>query len=458
MPPLLNQALTGTLNGLIKNAPDLQTLLNGINKQKDLLNQQDVAKIIGPLLQAAQGQQAAGPYKSVVLTPPKPEIETLPGQPQISEPLITPIPEQESETETILIPELDSKPLVTPIPEVELDPITGQPMPKLPDREVTPEEIAQKQAEAGRQAQLKQQLDQMVSGVPQEPTGDQGELIAGGIQPSLEGGAKPQSTEQGEELAEPEFEIFTFFNKEFDIKGAIKIVENEKIETQTVDVETLAKLKTNLVQTDKDTIANADISKPIIVGNFGKGHLVIDGHHRLRKALQENKPLEAIVLSEEQTSRITRDRGGDFPFELGTGGVKSQPQATEQGGLEEQAKQSKTAEDFVNETYNDLAQQQRNKPEMAMLDVQKSQISQIYGWTTEHGGDLIHRMNEDIANFKGSYAINKIEKLLRVLKSEYGFEKEAREQIESNLNYQQKKGNLQNETVESRTKELKELS
>jgi hypothetical protein len=108
---------------------------------------------------------------------------------------------------------------------------------------------------------------------------------------------------------------------------------------------------------------------------------------------------------------------------------------------------------------SESANLQRELPEDAMLSIQKSDISQLYGWTTEHVGDLIHRIFQSpIEFYKGSTVGNKIEKTLNSLTDKYGFEKEIKEQIISNLKYEQKQGNLLKETVESQTNKLKELS
>lgn len=103
----------------------------------------------------------------------------------------------------------------------------------------------------------------------------------------------------------------------------------------------------------------------------------------------------------------------------------------------------KSFKQFINENlvspeietiFHNLAQQQRNKPEKAMLDVQDLQIAQLYTYALEHIGDINHRMNEHINFFNGQQGT--ILKKLRMVK--YDLEnipryiKDIDEQIEEN--------------------------
>jgi hypothetical protein len=55
--------------------------------------------------------------------------------------------------------------------------------------------------------------------------------------------------------------------------------------------------KPRLPTTSQDRIDKADLSFPIIVAmEGGKYIFVLDGNHRLQRAVDENKPLEAKVL------------------------------------------------------------------------------------------------------------------------------------------------------------------
>jgi 2'-5' RNA ligase len=92
--------------------------------------------------------------------------------------------------------------------------------------------------------------------------------------------------------------------------------------------------------------------------------------------------------------------------------------------------------------FQKLADLQRDKPESAMLKIQGSQISQIYGHAAEHIGDLTHRMADKPDFMKGGYEMvkEKVNKMHRTLHHDYGFEKEAIEQVHNNHEYHTSKG------------------
>lgn len=112
------------------------------------------------------------------------------------------------------------------------------------------------------------------------------------------------------------------------------------------------------------------------------------------------------------------------------------------------------------EDFKRLAKEQRGEPEKAMKAIQRSQISQLYGYVAEHLGDIINRMAQDPDFFKGYHDAvkDKLHRVLRNLRQPYGFEKEVLEQIESNLDYNQSENNWKNETEDSLLKKLKRLS
>jgi len=110
--------------------------------------------------------------------------------------------------------------------------------------------------------------------------------------------------------------------------------------------------------------------------------------------------------------------------------------------------------------FEELARSQRGAPEDAMLKIQYSQISQLYGWVAEHMGDLTHRMAQNPLFFKGGYPYvrEKVDKVLTPLTQAYGFEKEVLEQIERNRNYRIKNGELSPSVTEDKLlSELKDL-
>jgi hypothetical protein len=92
-----------------------------------------------------------------------------------------------------------------------------------------------------------------------------------------------------------------------------------------------------------------------------------------------------------------------------------------------------------------LAEAQRGRPESAMLRIQMAGISQLYGTTAEHVGDLTHRMSEYPEHAERhkagyQYVLEKVKKTLRWLTNAYGFEREVREQVITNWNYMREKG------------------
>lgn len=92
--------------------------------------------------------------------------------------------------------------------------------------------------------------------------------------------------------------------------------------------------------------------------------------------------------------------------------------------------------------FEALADAQRGKPEGAMMRLQMANISQLYGATAEHVGDLTHRMSQKIDFFKGGYqwVEEKVRKTLRWLTNPYGFEREVKEQVVTNFNYMREHG------------------
>ena len=88
----------------------------------------------------------------------------------------------------------------------------------------------------------------------------------------------------------------------------------------------------------------------------------------------------------------------------------------------------------VVEAFLHLADAQRDKPERAMLLVQRANAGGVLNPVVEHIGDLTHRMTEEAKYGSAGYEIvkDKVQKCLRWLTHPYGFEKEHRENIEGN--------------------------
>lgn len=100
-------------------------------------------------------------------------------------------------------------------------------------------------------------------------------------------------------------EVFAFGDKKYDIDKANNVIQNESLKAVDVPVEVLPKMSYSFISIDEETVKNADINKPVIIAKTKDGLLLIDGHHRVRKAIDENKPIKAFVLSEEQTNQVT---------------------------------------------------------------------------------------------------------------------------------------------------------
>jgi hypothetical protein len=81
--------------------------------------------------------------------------------------------------------------------------------------------------------------------------------------------------------------------------------------------------------------------------------------------------------------------------------------------------------------FTRLGELQRDKPEMAMLRVQKFMGGGVLNPVVEHVGDIIHRMTH-LVEYNTVLGREKIVKTLRWLSHPYGFEKEYRENIRNN--------------------------
>jgi hypothetical protein len=99
-------------------------------------------------------------------------------------------------------------------------------------------------------------------------------------------------------------ETFTFGDKVYNIDKAIYLISKEKTSTVNIGIETLPKLSYAFVSKTEKGIDNADISKPVILAKTKDGLLLIDGHHRVEKAIREGKSIKANILTEDQVKEI----------------------------------------------------------------------------------------------------------------------------------------------------------
>ena len=99
-------------------------------------------------------------------------------------------------------------------------------------------------------------------------------------------------------------EKFTFGGDIYDIDKANEIILEDELPTVNVPVDLLSKMSYSFIGVTENTVKNADITKPVILVRTKDGLLLIDGHHRVRKAIIENKPIKAFVLNESQTNQV----------------------------------------------------------------------------------------------------------------------------------------------------------
>lgn len=93
----------------------------------------------------------------------------------------------------------------------------------------------------------------------------------------------------------------------------------------------------------------------------------------------------------------------------------------------------------VIKAFEKLGDSQRGKPEVAMLKAQEALGGGVLSFCLEHIGDLTHRMTHMVGWSRPSagegYVDDKISKTLRMLTSDYGFEKEVKQNFQNNANY-----------------------
>jgi len=105
--------------------------------------------------------------------------------------------------------------------------------------------------------------------------------------------------------------------------------------------------------------------------------------------------------------------------------------------IQREESQTHTPPKYTQKDFTDIGWEQRGDAEAAMLDVQRAMGGGVLSVLVEHAGDLIHRANdENTFSYAGyPYVKDKVDKLLRLLRHSYGFEKEYRENVASNARY-----------------------
>ncbi len=99
-------------------------------------------------------------------------------------------------------------------------------------------------------------------------------------------------------------QVFTFGTTQYDIDKADSIISEEDVELRDIPLDTLPKLRYNFVLKTEKGIQDADITKPVIIATTEKGLLLIDGHHRVERAIRDKKPIKVYILNESQSKSV----------------------------------------------------------------------------------------------------------------------------------------------------------
>lgn len=110
-----------------------------------------------------------------------------------------------------------------------------------------------------------------------------------------------------------EGEVFKRGQEQFNVTAGFDIVREEGVELQDIPVEQVKDLRSALIRKDPEVVKTADVRNPILLATTKEGSFVIDGHHRIEKAIQERLPLVGYVLNQKQTKAILGKIGEDLP-------------------------------------------------------------------------------------------------------------------------------------------------
>lgn len=128
---------------------------------------------------------------------------------------------------------------------------------------------------------------------------------------------------------------------------------------------------------------------------------------------------------------VKRARSGQNPIT----GFANGPSASES------YRANPSVEPEVEKAFTELADIQRGAPELAMVEAQMLYGGGVMPYALEHAGDLTHRMAERGGRYGEEFVQPKVTRLLNSLLSDYGFEKEMLENIQSNARFQYEKKN-----------------
>ena len=117
-------------------------------------------------------------------------------------------------------------------------------------------------------------------------------------------------------------EVFHFGNKSWDVKRGYQLVKQHNIEPEMLPVEGGLASFLGFMRVNDDWAKTTDLSKPVLLIDTGKGVLVIDGYHRIKKAKDAGvKELPGYILSQEQSAEIEIVNEGPLGKAIGTAAV-----------------------------------------------------------------------------------------------------------------------------------------
>jgi hypothetical protein len=216
-------------------------------------------------------------------------------------------------------------------------------------------------------------------------------------------------------------EVFTFGQDKYNIDKAVNLANTEGIEPIEIGIETTPKLRMPFVLKTEEGIENADLSKPVIIATTKDGLMLIDGHHRLEKAIREGKPVKAQILSESQTLKIKQDAvqkqaAGKVPVQpeakagekVEEGKPKTEAEKPTQEGKEvlseEDAKSEEKVKEFVEENLSDEKKKEEadNEIESKSEEELKEDVPDVLESISETEREKLDRE----AKFKGKSTVD----------------------------------------------------
>ena len=166
-----------------------------------------------------------------------------------------------------------------------------------------------------REVRAVEVLDDYIAKLEQQPT-------EGQAKPAAEAGEVVEQIKRqrereiaaGKVARGQEVEVFVRGQQQYDVTAGYNLISEETVHIETFDAKAVPQLRSAFIHKDKATIQQADVRKPILLGTIKGESFVIDGHHRVEKAIQEGKSIQGWVLTEKQTKQITSKIGEDFPL------------------------------------------------------------------------------------------------------------------------------------------------